>query len=634
MLIVLPVLFFLTISLGVNGCFKAGLRISLLISAILTGVVITFLTEIASIFHSFSFYPIVSAWIIAVISSLILGLPYLKSGLKVKPWNWNGFNFDEQVFVFFIGATLLITFITALVSTPNTWDSMTYHLARVEHWLQDKTIAYYPTHIIRQLYYCPWAEFAIAHLRLLCPLESIVNLVQWTSMAIALAGVSLIAKQLGASRRGQLIAGLAAVTLPMGILQSVSTQTDYVETCWLLCFIFFVNEIRRQFRLVFLFSAGLSLGLALLTKGYGYILMVPFLILLIGAILGQSKRIQKLLIITFCVLVLNIGYYERNLSTFGSLTSPQENLVNVAVDFKVLAGNLLRNFGVEFDTPYQLVNREIPMGLQKMAVGLGIDFVHDPQASISPYFYQDFHGSETYCGNYMHMILFVIIFLLCWLIPQKSRGLRLYTLLICCAGILFCMIVRFQYWVTRFHLPLFIMFCPVFGVLMERLLSPKWIVVLGEILLFNAILFLFFNPFHPWFGPVNIWQHNGNEQYFNAEPIISRSLYRRNYIEMADQIRLLDCREVGLVAGSDFWEYPLWGLMKRQEQGNHFRIEHMFVRNKSAPIPYPLGDFNPCAVLEVREKSQVSVLLDKQYKKTWGLQNPDGSQVAVYSVNY
>ena len=205
MLVLLHVIFLLSTSVAVNRRFKTGLNISLLVSSVLTGTVITFMTEVLSLFHSFSFYPLTLAWFAVTIVAISRALPELRLGLKEKPWRWNKFFFDEQFLLFLVGLTLFITALTASASTPNTWDSMTYHLARVEHWIQNKTIAYYPTHIIRQLYYCPWAEFAIAHLRLLCPWESIVNLLQWFAMAGSLVAVSLIVKQLGGSRRGQLM---------------------------------------------------------------------------------------------------------------------------------------------------------------------------------------------------------------------------------------------------------------------------------------------------------------------------------------------------------------------------------------------------------------------------------------------
>jgi len=41
--------------------------------------------------------------------------------------------------------------VTALVCAPNTWDAMLYHMTRVVHWMQNESVANYPTHMPLQL---------------------------------------------------------------------------------------------------------------------------------------------------------------------------------------------------------------------------------------------------------------------------------------------------------------------------------------------------------------------------------------------------------------------------------------------------------------------------------------------------
>ena len=58
------------------------------------------------------------------------------------------------------------------------------------HWVQDRSVAFYPTHITHQLYYPPWAEYAMLQLLLLGWDERLANLVQWFSMVGSLVGGS------------------------------------------------------------------------------------------------------------------------------------------------------------------------------------------------------------------------------------------------------------------------------------------------------------------------------------------------------------------------------------------------------------------------------------------------------------
>lgn len=173
---------------------------------------------------------------------------------------------------------VIITGLIAIIAPPNTWDSMTYHMPRVMHWIQNKTVAHYPTAIQRQLYYAPWAEFAIAHLQILSDGDRFANMVQWFSMVGSLVAVSLIARELGADKKGQLFAALFVVSIPMGILQSSSTQNDYVVSFWLVCFVYYGLIILKTPNYWLASAIGASLGLAIMTKPIAYLYATPFLL--------------------------------------------------------------------------------------------------------------------------------------------------------------------------------------------------------------------------------------------------------------------------------------------------------------------------------------------------------------------
>ena len=74
----------------------------------------------------------------------------------------------------------------------------------------------------------------ILHLRVLWGGDRLAALVQW----LAYAGVSPPSRrsprELGATRRGRVLAVVFAGTLPMAVLQSSSTQNDLVAGLWAL----------------------------------------------------------------------------------------------------------------------------------------------------------------------------------------------------------------------------------------------------------------------------------------------------------------------------------------------------------------------------------------------------------------
>ena len=155
---------------------------------------------------------------------------------------------------------------------------MTYHMSRVVHWIQNKSVWHYPTHILRQIELNPWAEFAITHLQILSGGDYWANFVQWFFMLGSLIGVSLIAKEFGADARGQVFATVFAATIPMGILQSTSTQNDYAVSFWLVCFVYYGILIQKATKWQYVLAFGASLGLAFLTKGTAYLYAIPFFI--------------------------------------------------------------------------------------------------------------------------------------------------------------------------------------------------------------------------------------------------------------------------------------------------------------------------------------------------------------------
>ena len=119
--------------------------------------------------------------------------------------------FFEKIIVFAIIFVSLTTLITALVSPPNTWDSMTYHMSRVEYWVQNKTVNFYNTNNPRQNIFSPLSEFMILHLQILSKSDIYANLISWMSLIVSMITVSLICKEFGLDRKLQILAHFSSV---------------------------------------------------------------------------------------------------------------------------------------------------------------------------------------------------------------------------------------------------------------------------------------------------------------------------------------------------------------------------------------------------------------------------------------
>ncbi len=185
MFVILPLLAFLFIALIASEKSQetdalARWRDSFLFASIVWGVFLTAATEALSLVNSVTLGGLAGAW---GLFSLVLaaiwmkGLPHASRGAPRLPDQ--GPSRSDVLLLCSLALIVVPVGLIALVSPPNNWDSMTYHMSRVAHWAQNGTLAFYPTHILRHLFMNPWAESAVLHLYILGGGDRFSNLVQW-----------------------------------------------------------------------------------------------------------------------------------------------------------------------------------------------------------------------------------------------------------------------------------------------------------------------------------------------------------------------------------------------------------------------------------------------------------------------
>ncbi|MEG4346040.1 hypothetical protein QUB70_22565 [Microcoleus sp. A003_D6] len=366
-------------------------RNAILSAAIVGGVIVALSTEFFSLFRLLTFEWVFGLWLVADILLLIF---YLKFQ-SVQPIFEK--NQDEKFPSFLVGLLGGVLFIfaavglIAVVAPPNNWDSMTYHMSRVVHWMQNRSVEHYPTSYVPQLYHPPWAEFAIMHFQILSGGDRFANLVQWLSMVGSAIAVSLIAKQLGANVRGQVFAAVFAATLPMGILQGSSTQNDYAVCFWVVCFVScgLAGGMSPGITGFNTFKIGASLGLAILTKTTAYIFCLPSIIwFIVGGIkCFRGKMLRPILIIAAVTLVLNIGHFWRNYDLFGyAIGSPQDFTKEYKIEVFTLPNflsNVIRNLGMQAGTRISRINGAIAGVINILHRILGVA-TNDPRITWPP----------------------------------------------------------------------------------------------------------------------------------------------------------------------------------------------------------------------------------------------------------
>lgn len=509
-------------------------------------------------------------------------------------------------------AVLLLALLAgALFAAPNTYDSMTYHMTRVVRWIQQGSLEHFPSHNLRQVQYGYFAEAAVLHLFLLRGSDRLANLPQWLSLAGSLAGVSLLAARLGAARGGQILAAVFCLTLPMGIVQATGTQNDLVTAFWAICMAWAVLRrgdastpgARRLWDLVF----GAALGLAVLTKATGYLYAAPFAVWYLAALVRREGRSAWRVAVPVLLLAaaLNLGLWWRNFALFGSPLGTESNRVlvsNRAWWPGLVLSNAVRNLAVH-------ANVAVPGGadprpsveaaVRRLHAWIGVD-VEDPRSTYerSPTFRivtRPFHEDDA--GNGFHLlVLLAALPLLAARRSGEARGLLAYGIAVLAGFLLLCLYLKWQHWISRLQLPLFVLAAPLVAVAVSTRLGRRPALLLSAFLLGMAWPPSAHADPRPLVGPASVFRADRTGQMFRNRPERLQP-----YQDLAARIQASGCRRIGLVTDYNDYEYPLWILLDRGAE-RRFRIEHVEVENESAPLlkREPFRGFRPCLTASLR----------------------------------
>lgn len=199
---------------------------------------IVLLTELLSLFDAFT-----ATWMLAgmAITTLIAfaalyGLdkarlaprrPHLRvRGLPTRVYKFVREHPSSASVVAAVVVILSVELYLVFSVAPNTWDSMTYHLARAAYWIQFKTVAQFANATDRQAAFPINAEVLQAWALMLARGDRSVGLIQWISQLGLIAFLFAAARDLRFSSREALFATGLFVAIPVVIAQATSTQND------------------------------------------------------------------------------------------------------------------------------------------------------------------------------------------------------------------------------------------------------------------------------------------------------------------------------------------------------------------------------------------------------------------------
>jgi hypothetical protein len=471
------------------------------------------------------------------------------------------------------GVIVAIVAATALLSPPNSADAMAYHLPRVVYWAQSGSVAFFPTPYFNQVMLMPAAEYLMLHTYLLTGGDRFVNLLACAAFAGCIVAVSAIAREMGLSLRGQAVAALLCATLPNAILQASGAKNDMLLAFWVACAIYFT--LRRD-----ALWLGIAVGLAVATKATAYLFLPPLLLA------AGVRRRREFAWIAAGVLVLSGPQFVRNTRLSGSpmgYDSAQGNGVfrwrNERLGWRPLVSNALRHTSEQLGARSEQWNEGVYRAATAAHRVLGLD-PNDPDTTWPGSRFQPPRNANHEANANQRWHLLLIAGAAVWAMVRRDRRWILYAAGLTAAFLLFCLYLKWQPFLARLELPLFVAAMPMAAWLVERW-RPAWLAaVLCAFLLSGARLPLFENWTRPLRGPNNLWTSRRDDDYFRD---MGQWNNRASYGEAVERVAGSGCDRVGIDITENQLEYPFQALLRERRPAVQFQ--------------HAEAGGNPCAVL-------------------------------------
>ena len=573
-----------------------GVRESLLLGLGATGTFIALSTEFLSLFAALAQGPIAFAWLAAI---CVVG--WVASIIPRQPrpaGTGDAVRFEAALLWITVGTIVATIAVIALHAAPSNYDAMLYHMPRVVRWALNGTVAFYPTSEQNQLYQPPLAEYSILHLYILTGGDRLANLVQTVGFAGCAIGASLVARELGGRAVAQAFAAFAAAVIPQGVLQASGAKNDCSLGMWLIAMTFATMRFAQSQSRPWLLASGMFAGLAVLTKGTGYVYGPGLFLAASGTLLLRSKRdwLRLAAAAAIAVTLLNAGQFIRNTAVFGTPigTGYADSgrafpFRNSGIGPRVLWGNIWRNLAMHSGIG---ASPEWTSGVQRTVNAIIALAGEDPQNPNAIWPRQRFETpgytwAENQAGNPWHALLGfgAIAWALVW---RKRAGPAVvwYAAGTLAAFLLFCLLLRWQPWHSRLHFSFFVSLAPLIAVAAERISIRPLIPALAVALAYWTTPMLLRNPTRPLLG--GVLQANWEDTRFAEGPSA-----KAGYEAIARRLLASSCRDVAVDASQLIYYYPMYALLDPLRNG--FRIHEIGGGPESAGLPYAHN--KPCAII-------------------------------------
>ncbi len=471
---------------------------------------------------------------------------------------------------YLLGIIFIPLLFLALFYSPNNWDSMTYHLPRIEHWLRNGNVNYYPTQNIRQIFHQPLSEYILLHSKFLSINDSFYNLIQFFFFIGILCLVHQIIGYYSNNSNIKFLGVVSVSSTPIFLLESSTTQNDIVATFFFLSILNFLINIYRTASFQYFLFFFLSFFLGFLIKASVIIFALPFL-LIYGVLILKHHSIAcvyKKILIGCLLSVLTLPYFYRNHSLTGSLMGDKKielMMRNDSYKLKNCLVNSIRNYAMNLSLPNEKMNQSLNQIVEKSQLMI-TKKINDKENTFGPKFDSVFRINEDLASQSILFITFTITFIF-FVINYKKYNFQIlfFVVGLVLSFLFFSLIFKWQPWGVRLLMPLYVLMWIFIVLILEKIINSKLALLLSLALIIQSLPYLFLNENKPI---SKVFKSHEDKYFLFTEDL---KLFGKNdFSTISKKIANLDIKNIGLILNNDTWEYPIWAL-----SNNDFNFDYI-----------------------------------------------------------
>lgn len=551
--------------------------------------------------------------------------PKIKEGIIHKLLE----SIKKNPFLLLLSAIVVFTLIYAVRMVPSNWDANTYHLTRIAQWAQNKSVSHFATANVRQLCSPVLAEYvnSIEYL-LLGHNDLMVNLLQWSSYLTNAFFIFHITEKLSGGRWACNLASFLYLTMPIAFAESTTPQVDNYSAMWLLFFVYFVLELIIQDEHLTWNKENIGRIIALsLCVSFGYMskpsIMVGILVFLIWMYRCLIKRDEdKKVLLKYTglavsvILIPNIPEWIRNIQTFGSISCSEVGAKQIVGTWKpqYIFINLLKNISWNMFIPgLSVFNEALKQLIYKLSILAHHVYINAPSISESgrEFTYltdQDYlFGSDSALNPILFYLAIISMIYLMFHRKHRNKIWVKYSQCAFISYILFCMILKWECFITRYLISYLLLLCPVVAIVIENCFSSR---IVRKIAVISVIMVSSVSLYFSCITVIASSNITRPEGYFGLG-----NNYKNDYINICRYIADKQYTQIGLYFCQDSFEYPIWEMLS----DDNVILHQVNVNNETAK--YEDKKFVPDCILvsdQSRCKKSFIIYHGVKYQKNVG----------------